>query len=181
MRPLPMTSRSQDKSRQGAAHEGDCAVDLGDTAAAHYSPEPNINSERRPVARPGPRMLLACQDESIKVVLLTLFEALGPVFVQEATDGSQLDHLLSHEGPYDLVISQAALPGSRGLDVLAKARERGDGTPFILIQSLHHNFVRITMGGGPHSIVSTRLVNTVALLDLVRQIVIGGSGVRPRD
>jgi DNA-binding NarL/FixJ family response regulator len=115
------------------------------------------------------------------LALLTLFEALGPVFVMEAAGGSQLDHLLSHDGPYDLVISQAALSGSRGLEVLAKARERGDNTPFILIQSVHQNFVRITMGGGPQSIVSTRLVNTVALLDLVRQFVIGGGGARPRD
>ena len=66
--------------------------------------------------------------------------------------------------------SHAALPGSRGLEVLTKARERGDDTPFILVQSLHQNFVRITIGGGQHSIVSTRLVNLVALVDLVRQI-----------
>jgi CheY-like chemotaxis protein len=113
---------------------------------------------------------LACQDEAIRLVLLPLFEALGTVSVQEATDGYQLDNLLSQAGPFDLVMSQATLSGSRGLEVLTKARERGDETPFILLQSLHQNFVRITIGGGLHSIVSTRLVNTVALLDLVRQI-----------
>jgi CheY-like chemotaxis protein len=118
-------------------------------------------------------LLLACQDDAIRRILLPLFETLGTISVQEAKDGTQLDQLLSQQGPYNLVISQAALSGSRGLEALTKARERGDETPFILIQSMHQNFVRITIGGGHHSIVSTRLVNLVALLDLAKQFLFG--------
>jgi CheY-like chemotaxis protein len=96
---------------------------------------------------------------------------MGAAEIDEVTDGHQLDSSLRNRGPYALVISQAMLPGMRGLEVLAKARERGDNTPFVLIQSIHQNFVRITIGGGHNSIVSTRLVNTVALLDLVEQMI----------
>ncbi len=164
----------RDKSRQSATHEGECSLDLGDTAAARCGSETQPNSDWGPIAEPeAPRLLLACQDEAIRLALLPLFETLGAISIHEASDGSQLDNLLLHSGPFDLVISQAALPGSRGLEVLTKARERGDETPFVLIQSVHQNFVRITIGGGLNSIVSTRLVNVVALLDLVRQILFG--------
>ncbi len=170
-----MKPGSPDTSRPMGTQEGDCAVDLGDTSAARCVPESKTTSDCRAVGQPNaPRLLLACQDEAIRLVLLPVFDALGTIAVQEATDGLQLDNLLSQEGPFDLVISQATLPGSRGLEVLTKARERGDETPFILLQSMHQNFVRITIGGGQHSIVSTRLVNLVALLDLVRQILFAG-------
>lgn len=111
----------------------------------------------------------------MRQVLLPLFENVGSISIQEAPDGPALENLLTNEGPYNLVISQAALPGARGLEVLTRARERGDDTPFILVQSVHQNFVRITIGGGQHSIVSTRLVNVVALVNLVRQILCGDS------
>ncbi len=164
----------RDKNRQLATHEGECALDLGDTAAARCGSEAKATSDWGPIAKPdAPRLLLACQDEAIRLVLLPLFDTLGAISIHEASDGNQLEHLLLHHGPFDLVMSQAALPGSRGLEVLTKARERGDETPFVLIQSVHQNFVRITIGGGLNSIVSTRLVNVVALLDLVRQILFG--------
>ncbi len=165
---------SRDKNRPLGTHEGECALDLGDTAAARCAPDTKVQSDWGPIAKPdAPRLLLACQDEAIRSVLLPLFDTLGTTSINEASDGSQLDNQLLHHGPFDLVITQAALPGSRGLDALTKARERGDETPFILIQSVHQNFVRITIGGGLNSIVSTRLVNVVALLDLVRQILFG--------
>lgn len=176
-----MKPRSRDTSQLAGAHEGDCAVDLGDTAAARCAPESDVRSDYRPSGQPRvPRLLLACQDEAIRVVLMPQFGALGTVAVQEAKDGHELDDLLSRAGPFDLVISQATLPGSRGLEVLTKARQRGDETPFILLQSVHQNFVRITIGGGLHSIVSTRLMNTVALLDLVKQILFEGPVASPR-
>jgi CheY-like chemotaxis protein len=167
---------TQDTSRHADTHEGDCAVDLGDTAAACCAPHSKVTSALRRVGPlQSPRLLLACQDESVRQVLLPLFESVGTISVQEATDGPTLESLLTKEGPYNLVISQAALPGARGLEVLTRARERGDQTPFILVQSVHENFVRITIGGGQHSIVSTRLVNVVALVDLVRQILCSDS------
>ncbi len=153
-----------------SAHEADFALDLGDTIAARFVPDAQPASDLRPQGRRNLRLLLACTDPVIRTILAPLQDVMGAVIVDEVTDGGQLDESLQNKGPYALVISQAMLPGMRGLEVLAKARDRGDNTPFVLIQSVHQNFVRITMGGGPNSIVSTRMVNTVALLDLVQQI-----------
>ena len=146
------------------------ALDLGDTTAAWNSDEALPTSAWRSRRETVRRLLLARSDDSMLPILGPLQEVLGSVVVDEVSDGNQLDDSLLHSGPYGLVISQAMLPGMRGLEVLARARDRGDNTPFILIQSIHQNFVRITIGGGPNSIVSTRLVNTVALLDLVHQV-----------
>jgi CheY-like chemotaxis protein len=151
-------------------HDADLALDMGDTTAARYSDQLDPASVWRPRTQTTPRLLLARSDESIGPILAPLQDVMGTAVIDEVVDGNQLDDALQNNGPYALVISQAMLPGMRGLEVLAKARERGDNTPFVLIQSMHQNFVRITIGGGPNSIVSTRLVNTVALLDLVQQM-----------
>lgn len=151
-------------------HKADLALDMGDTTAARYADQPEPTSVWRPRTHTTPRLLLARSDESIGPILAPLQDVMGTAIIDEVEDGNQLDEALKKNGPYALVISQAMLPGMRGLEVLAKARERGDNTPFVLIQSMHQNFVRITIGGGPNSIVSTRLVNTVALLDLVQQM-----------
>jgi len=166
-----MKPTSSDPTQSISSQEGDC-VDVGDTAAASCPPNSRITPAHRSAASKGHpcRLALACPDGAIRQILAPLFESMGNLVVSDVSDGARLDSLLVNEGPFDLIISHANLPGSRGLEVLTKARERGDATPFILVQSLHQNFVRITIGGGPHSIVSTRLVNVVALTDLVRQL-----------
>jgi CheY-like chemotaxis protein len=161
---------SPDTNRRTNTHEGDCD-DVGDTAAASCPPNSKITASLRSTSNGHrPRLAIACPDGAIRDVLAPLFDSVGTIDVHEVTDGAKLDAMLVGGGPFDLIISHAALPGSRGLEVLTRARERGDETPFILVQSLHQNFVRITIGGGQHSIVSTRLVNLAAMLDLVRQI-----------
>jgi CheY-like chemotaxis protein len=170
---------NRDTLPQMNVHEADFALDMGDTAAARCSDEALPTSAWRPRVQTVRRLLLARSDESIGPILAPLQDVMGSVVIDEVADGNQLDDCLLRNGPYTLVISQAMLPGMRGLEVLAKARERGDNTPFILIQSIHQNFVRITIGGGPNSIVSTRLVNTVALLDLVQQMLSSKRTSRP--
>jgi CheY-like chemotaxis protein len=163
---------TRDTLPQINVHEADYALDLDDTVAAtRFADESKPTSVRRPRSESVPRLLLARSDETIGPLLAPLQDVMGAADIEEVTDGHQLDASLRNRGPYALVISQAILPGMRGLEVLAKARERGDNTPFVLIQSIHQNFVRITIGGGHNSIVSTRLVNTVALLDLVEQMI----------
>lgn len=142
--------------------------EMGDTAAARFDPDAVPVSIRQPRSTP-PRVLLACSDESIGGVVAQLQDGIGQATIDQVSDGARLDAQLRTAGPYALVISQANLPGMRGLDVLTKARDRGDSTPFVLIQSVHQNFVRITMSGGLNAVVSTRVVNTVALVDLVQQ------------
>ena len=174
---MPKKPGTRDTLPQIDVHEAD--LDLGDTAAARYADGQAPTSVWRPRTQATPRLLLARSDESIGPVLAPLQDVMGTAVIDEVADGNQLDEALQKNGPYALVISQAMLPGMRGLEVLAKARERGDNTPFVLIQSMHQNFVRITIGGGPNSIVSTRLVNTVALLDLVQQMLSTNGSVKP--
>lgn len=174
----PLKPSNSNTTQRANSQEGDVA-DLGDTAAASYGPSSRVTSMLRATSKDRrPKLALACPDGVIRQLLAPLFESMGNLAVNEVADGAGLDGLLVNEGPFDLIISHASLPGSRGLEVLTKARERGDETPFILVQSVHQNFVRITIGGGPHSIVSTRLVNVVALADLVLQLLSGRSGTR---
>jgi two-component system OmpR family response regulator len=47
-------------------------------------------------------------------------------------DGEEADAFLRHEGA-DLIVLDCNLPGCDGLEVLARLRRRGDGTPVILL------------------------------------------------
>src|SRR5215208_5363635 len=63
--------------------------------------------------------------------------------MREATTGPELEALLLGEGPFDLVITNAQLPGQSGLQVLARLRARGEATPFIVVTSIHESLLRV--------------------------------------
>ena len=77
------------------------------------------------------RRVLVADDEPLVVRLVR--DILGPLFEIQAT-GSGRDVLrLYHEGEFDLLILDAGLRSMSGMEIVAKLREGGDGTPIILM------------------------------------------------
>jgi CheY-like chemotaxis protein len=55
--------------------------------------------------------------------------------VREAASGSELLELLTNGGPFDLVVTDVAMPRMSGLEVLAAARAARIEVPFLVISA----------------------------------------------
>jgi DNA-binding response OmpR family regulator len=136
--------------------------------------EPDNGGLEGPVSggrRSGPaprnvRIVLAEADEKVRDWLRRPLSRLT-VNVREATTGPELEALLREEGPFDLVITNAQLPGGQsGLQVLARLRARGEVTPFIVVTSIHESLLRVFVSDAEGTVLSSRMVdpnNLVAL------------------
>ncbi len=79
--------------------------------------------------------------------------------IAEADTGDRLEHLLRHEGPFDLVVANAQLPSLSGLQVLARSRSDGIQTPFIVVTSVHGLLLRIFVSDTTGTVLSSRVVD----------------------
>ncbi|MGC4067762.1 MAG: hypothetical protein QM784_24550, partial [Polyangiaceae bacterium] len=43
-------------------------------------------------------------------------------------------------------------------------------TPFVIVQSIHQQLVRVVVGGGTSGVLSSRVVNELALVELVEEL-----------
>jgi CheY-like chemotaxis protein len=121
------------------------------------------------VAARHPRLLLAVASEDVMYALLPVIRALGAAVVK-VEDGAALEHALRVRGPFDVVLSDSHLPGGTGLGVLAGLRRAGHLTPFVIVQSIHQQLVRVVVGGGNGGVLSNRVVNDLALVELVEDL-----------
>jgi CheY-like chemotaxis protein len=115
------------------------------------------------------RILLAATSDSVVSAFLPIIRALDAAVVK-VDDGAALERALSRRGPFGLVLSDAFLPGSTGLGVLASQRRSGHRPPFIIVQSIHEQLVRVVVGGGSRGILATRVVNDMALIELAEDL-----------
>jgi CheY-like chemotaxis protein len=114
-------------------------------------------------------LLLAVASEEVTFALSPIIRALDAAVVQVA-DGAALERALRSRGHFDLVLSDARLPGGTGLGVLAGLRRSGHLTPFVIVQSVHQQLVRVAIGGGTSGVLSSRVVNELALVELVEEL-----------
>ncbi|HJV61390.1 MAG TPA: response regulator [Albitalea sp.] len=77
------------------------------------------------------RLLLAEDSSKLATWLAKALQQAGYA-VDEARDGADADHLLLTQ-PYDAVILDLGLPTMDGLTVLQRLRERGSGTPVLIL------------------------------------------------
>jgi len=115
------------------------------------------------------RILLATDSRSVELAVLPIIRALNARVVQ-VKDASGLAKALRERGTFDLVLSDAHLSGGTGLGILALARQSGSRPPFIIVQSVYQNLVRIAVGGGVRAVLATRVVNDVALVELAEDL-----------
>lgn len=115
------------------------------------------------------RVLLATASQEVEMALLPVIRALNARVVQ-VKDASGLAAALRERGSFDLVLSDSRLPGGTGLGILALARQNGRKPPFIIVQSVHQSLIRVAAGGGARAVLSTRVVNDVALIELAEDL-----------
>lgn len=107
-----------------------------------------------------PRILLAEDDDSLRILIAELLQDCGYEVV-EACDGAQiLEHLQNKNSSYvkvrfDLVISDVRMPLITGMEVLSKVQSEVQKVPFILI----------TAFGSPSLHAEAKLLGAVAVLD----------------
>ena len=81
------------------------------------------------------RILLADDDQSTLEFLRSAFS--GPeVEVRTATSGAELVNLLADYHPFDLLVTDVAMPWMSGLQVIASARAAGVQVPAVVITGL---------------------------------------------
>jgi CheY-like chemotaxis protein len=91
--------------------------------------------------------------------------------ISEAASGPELEALLQEEGPFDLVITSAQLPGGRsGLQVLARLRSSGSTTPFIVLTSIHRESLRVFVSDAEGTVLSSRVVDPQNLVGLAASL-----------
>ena len=139
--------------------------------------EPESGGLEGPVSggrRSGPaprnvRIVLAEADEKVRDWLRRPLSRLT-ANVREAITGQELEALLREEGPFDLVITNAQLPGQSGLQVLARLRARGEATPFIVVTSIHESLLRVFVSDAEGTVLSSRMVDPQNLVAMATSL-----------
>jgi CheY-like chemotaxis protein len=116
-----------------------------------------------------PRILLAEPDPEHRQRLEPLLKPLGAE-VTTAGTGDQLEQRLLELGPFDLVIANSRLTGLSALQVLARCRQRGTRTPFIVLASLSSESWRLFVSDAEGTVLSSRVINPANFVRLVRSM-----------
>lgn len=124
---------------------------VGATAAA----EPPANGEAHPAApsRGGGRRVLLVDDEAL--VRSTLADALRAqgFEVEEADGGQAALARLGGPGSFDLLVTDLAMPGMDGLELLREVRRRCPGLPALVVTGYAGDAdaaaFAVALGGGP--------------------------------
>jgi len=84
----------------------------------------------------GARVLIADDDPQLLDALAVLLQQLGATVVR-AHSGGELINRLADTGPFDLVVTDIAMPWMTGLSSMRAARTAGLRMPVIVITGLH--------------------------------------------
>jgi two-component system, NtrC family, response regulator AtoC len=88
----------------------------------------------------GARVLVADDDPELLDAVADALGRLG-AHVTRAKDGAELIEHLAEQGPFDLVVTDIAMPWMTGLRAMHAARGAGLGTPVILITALREKWI----------------------------------------
>ncbi len=128
-------------------------------------PEGPLSGRRRA----APKILLAWQRSEVRAAFAPLLLRLGAT-VTEVTSADAYERLLASGPGFNLVLGDAQLAGSTGFAPFAELRLGGGPLPFIIVQSVHGHLLRVALGGGTIAVLSTRIVNELALEELALQL-----------
>jgi len=81
------------------------------------------------------RALVADDDANTLEIVLSVIDRFG-IEVVGATCGGELIEKLANEGPFDLIITDVAMPWMTGLHVVHSARVAGSSCPVIVMTGL---------------------------------------------
>jgi DNA-binding response OmpR family regulator len=86
------------------------------------------------------RVLLADDDPDLLETLSETLTCLGAEVIQ-ASDGAQLIDQMADNGPFDLVVTDIAMPWMTGVSAMRAARLAGYGTPLIVMTALRDDTI----------------------------------------
>jgi two-component system response regulator MprA len=82
-----------------------------------------------------PRVLVADDDRDLLDAVAAAVTEMGADVVRAETGGDLIERM-ADEGPFDLVITDIAMPWMNGLQALHAARTAGDETPVIVMTAM---------------------------------------------
>jgi two-component system cell cycle sensor histidine kinase/response regulator CckA len=86
------------------------------------------------------RVLVADDDPELLESLSETLTGLGAEVIQ-ASDGAQLIDQMADNGPFDLVVTDIAMPWMTGVSAMRAARLAGFGTPLIVMTALRDDTI----------------------------------------
>jgi CheY-like chemotaxis protein len=97
-----------------------------------------------------PRILVADDDADLRMAATSALEADGAEVVAVAS-GAELVQQLAEEAPFDLLVTDVAMPWMSGLQVTLSARRAGLSLPVIVMTALRDADLpaRVAALGGP--------------------------------
>jgi CheY-like chemotaxis protein len=98
-------------------------------------PETADGGEAATEEMPAPRVLLVDDEKLVREALAAELVAHG-WRVEQAADAREALRRLEAATPFDLLVTDLAMPGSNGLELLRQARQRVPGLPGVLLTGL---------------------------------------------
>ena len=122
------------------------------------------------------KILVIDDHPLIQDALAQLLPQLGTgIEVRGASDAATATRILDNEPDVALVLLDLALPGTRGLDLLADLMLDYPGVPIVVLSATHDmSTVNAALGAGARGFVP-KTADPAALLDAIRQVCAGGA------
>ncbi len=119
---------------------------------------------------PRARILLAISDAPL---LERVREALADTDAEQValTPGAELVDALLNRGPFQLVLASAQLGRESSLQSLARVRQAGNDTPFLVIGQNQGETLRVFVSDGEGVVLSSRVLNGENLARLAAEYV----------
>ena len=127
----------------------------------------------------GTRILVADDDPELLDAVADAFVRLGAAVVR-ANNGAELIEELAEQGPFDLVVTDIAMPWMTGLRAIHAARAAGLGTSVIVMTALRDPSIPARVNALGHN--AALLIKPFELADLesVASTMLALGRVRPR-
>ncbi|MBI5831914.1 MAG: response regulator [Armatimonadetes bacterium] len=117
----------------------------------------------------GHRVLVVDDEGAVRRITARRLTSLGCTVVQ-ACDGQEALASLLADGPFDLILTDHAMPGMTGLELAAQLRSRQPGVAIILTTGMSADLDQATLVGQPISDVLLKPYTTNELYAAVRRL-----------
>lgn len=149
-------------------------------ASEPQGPAPALRKAAAPLdPMTSPRVLIADSDPTSRRKWAPLVEGLR-ANVTEVDSGDALAAQLTGGERFDLVLSASRLATSSALQVLARVRQMGITTPFVILASMHGSSMRVFVSDGDGIVLSSRMLDAANFSTLLGGLVTRSDGGRAR-
>lgn len=123
----------------------------------------------------GARILVADDDPELLDGVVRWLRREG-ADVRHAASGDELLDRLAYEGPFDLIVTDVAMPWMSGLQVMHSARTAGISTPIIVMTALRDEGIPAQVATLGHHAAYLRKPFEIAQLESVAERLLAPSG-----